>query len=68
MEKNFRDGLSKLLPADAVAEVEKLHAAGDYAIGKLKPITDLYKAELLAKGVDANFLAHLISHLIFKSK
>lgn len=52
--------LRDLLPTEALAEIEQLAKEGHCDVEHLKIITNRYKDELLAKGVDADYLAYAI--------
>jgi len=54
--------LKDLLPPEALREVEALMKAGKCDADNLKPITRRYTADLLAKGVDADYLAYSIEN------
>lgn len=60
--------LHDLLPERALAEIQQLAERGECVARNLKPITNRYKAELLAKGVDADYLAYAIEYLLAELK
>lgn len=56
--------LGDLLPDVALVEIKELADRGECVARNLKPITNRYKDALLAKGVDADFLAYVIEHML----
>jgi len=61
-----RARLEDLLPLEALNEVQKLMQEGNCTATHLKPITHRYRTELLAKGVDADYLAYAIEYAMGK--
>jgi hypothetical protein len=55
--------LGDLLPAEALAQIEALAESGKCTAEHLRPITNRYRDELLAKEVDADYLAYAIEYV-----
>lgn len=53
--------LTELLPEEALAEITLLMREGRCRVENLKVITRRYRAELLGKGVDSDYLAYAIA-------
>lgn len=56
--------ISDLLPPEAIDQIGVLIEQGRCTVTTLKPITNKYKEELLAKGVDADYLAYAIEFAV----
>ena len=52
--------LADLLPEDAIAELIDLAELGRYAKRELMPVLERYRRELLAKGIDADYLGYVL--------
>ena len=53
--------LTELLPEEALAEIALLMRQGRCVAENLKRVTDRYRDELLAKGIDSEYLAYAIA-------
>lgn len=52
--------LADLLPEDAIAELIGMAELGRYSKRDLMPVIERYRSELLAKGVDADYLGYVL--------
>ena len=53
--------LRELLPEDAIAEITLLMREGRCVAENLKRVTGRYRNELLARGIDSEYLAYAIA-------
>lgn len=53
--------LNELLPQDALAEITLLMREGRCVAENVKHVTERYKTELLARGIDSEYLAYAIA-------
>ena len=53
--------LRELLPDEALAEITLLIREGRCDVENVKHVTARYKAALLARGIDSEYLAHAIA-------
>ena len=60
--------LSDLLPKEAIDQISALIQRGECDASAIKPITQRYAKELLAKGVDADYLAYAIEFTVQRRK
>jgi hypothetical protein len=60
--------LLDLLPDDALAEITLLMREGRCVAENLKHVTGRYKNELLARGIDSEYLAYAIALKVSKTQ
>jgi hypothetical protein len=60
--------LGDLLPHSTLTLIYAEHHRGTLTIAKLKDYTRMHRAELLTKGVDADYLAYLLAHMLGVSR